>query len=220
MVSGSVIHWDGTQWTSIAPPPFVSFPPLGSRPLYGTWPGGPNSVWVVGQQSYSANYAGGGWSKHSGDTLPGPPDLLDAWGVSTSDFYAVGDVGAAFNIYHWTGGNYQYTKVSNIGDLKSVWGHAGNDIWAVGLSGTTIHFDGMNWNIIPSFVGTNLWGVGAGAGTDFWTVGDSGTILRWNGASWVRADSGTVANLHAVWGDGQGAAYVVGAGGVMLHYQP
>ena len=68
-------------------------------------------------------------------------------------------------------------------DLYSVWGDSHSDVFAVGDSGTILHYDGSVWSRQSSGTTANLRGVWGNSATDVIAVGDSGTILRFNGAS-------------------------------------
>ena len=62
--------------------------------------------------------------------------------------------------------------------LISVWGTASTDVWAVGASGTILHWDGSAWSGFPSGTTNVLYGVWGSASTDVWAVGQAGTILH------------------------------------------
>ena len=61
--------------------------------------------------------------------------------------------------------------------IFQLWGSSANDIWAVGQSGTALHFDGSAWS--PKKTGANegLTGVW-GTGSQVWVVGQRGAILH------------------------------------------
>ncbi len=49
-------------------------------------------------------------------------------------------------------------------ELRGVWSSGPGDVWAVGMNGTIIHWDGTSWASAPSGTTNNLYGVwGAGA---------------------------------------------------------
>ena len=61
--------------------------------------------------------------------------------------------------------------------LWSVWGSASTDVWAVGLGGTILHWDGSAWSPVASGTVNSLTSVRGSASNDVWAVGD-GTILH------------------------------------------
>ena len=66
-------------------------------------------------------------------------------------------------------------------DLNAVWGSSATDVYAVGSSGTILHFDGNAWQAIPSGTTATLYGVGGSSATDVYVTGD-GTILHYDGS--------------------------------------
>lgn len=107
--------------------------------------------------------------------------------------------------------------------MRSIWGTAANDIWAVGEAGTILHYDGVTWSspIATGEAGTqDLFSIYGTSATDIWAVGARGTLVHWNGTAWsVSNQSGlaTTQNLAAIWGSGK-EYWAVGAGGTILHY--
>ncbi|MFT3711497.1 MAG: hypothetical protein QM817_28005 [Archangium sp.] len=73
------------------------------------------------------------------------------------------------------------TKVTD--DLYALDGVGANDVWAVGESGTALHFDGTSWTKVTSGTTRTLRSVWAASANDVWMVGDSGAVLRWNGTT-------------------------------------
>jgi hypothetical protein len=69
--------------------------------------------------------------------------------------------------------------------LQSIWGSSEADIWAVGDSGTIVHFDGSAWTLVDSGVTDNLTSVRGTGPSDVWAVGDAGSVLHWDGSAWT-----------------------------------
>ena len=109
--------------------------------------------------------------------------------------------------------------------LASVWGSSASDVWAVGLAGTVLHWNGSTWSGTPNVVAspdsgapvdlTSVWG---SSSTDVWAVGDLGTIAHWDGTAWSPSPSGTTLDLAAVWGSSSTDVWAVGAEGMVLHW--
>ncbi|MBK8046745.1 MAG: hypothetical protein IPK16_06255 [Anaerolineales bacterium] len=84
--------------------------------------------------------------------------------------------------------------------LWNAWGTAANNVYAVGDTGTLLHFDGSNWSTIPLGYTNNLyaiWGTGA---NDIFVTGGSGIIFHYDGSTWSPMTSGTLYALRGVWG--------------------
>ena len=64
-----------------------------------------------------------------------------------------------------------------------MWGSGADDVWAVGVGGTVIHFDGDDWRsvaVTPTPVVPFVAVVGSGP-NDVWAVGDFGIIVHYDG---------------------------------------
>lgn len=96
--------------------------------------------------------------------------------------------GTGFALF-WDGLKWRQTLVpGSAGTLTSVFIVSANDVWAVGLTSTIIHWDGTSWAAVstPAGLVINLYSVFIlPGGLDGWAVGNStgGTanILRWSG---------------------------------------
>jgi hypothetical protein len=99
-------------------------------------------------------------------------------------------------------------------DIRSLFGFAPKDIWAVGTLGLIMHYDGTSWSQVapatsmadPAMNLNSVWGAAA---NDVWIVGDGNIILRYDGRNWTRRGS-TVAgakDVTSVWGSNQVLVY-------------
>ena len=104
--------------------------------------------------------------------------------------------------------------------LYSVWGSGTNNVWAVGASGTILHWDGSAWTSALSGTTNHLIGVWGSGASDVWAVADSGAILHWDGSAWTSVPSGTTNFLRSVWGSGASDVWAVGADGTILERGP
>ncbi len=102
--------------------------------------------------------------------------------------------------------------------LNAVWGASGTNLFAVGLGGTILHYDGTAWSSQISGTTQDLYGVWGSGASSVYAVGLGGTILHYDGTGWSAAVSGTLQNLYAVWGSSASDVFAVGAGGTILHY--
>ncbi|HKU61660.1 MAG TPA: hypothetical protein VJQ44_10620 [Gemmatimonadales bacterium] len=159
--------------------------------------------------------------------------LRGVWAHSSSDAWAVGfdffDDDA--RVLHWDGtqwisqDGFTAGPQESIG-LFSVWGSAGNDVFAVGSTfdgqfGTSLifHFDGASWervtvpgDALPSLA--DVWGSGP---TDVFAVGldqrvdpTEGTVLHYDGTGWTRVYHERGLNLTTVWGTSASDVFAAG----------
>ena len=59
--------------------------------------------------------------------------------------------------------------------IKAVWGSSSNDVFAVGMGGTILHYDGTAWSPMSSGTSHTLVGVWGSSGSDVFAVGYRGT---------------------------------------------
>ena len=102
--------------------------------------------------------------------------------------------------------------------LYGVWGSSATDVFAVGDSGTILHYDGSAWSAMSSGTTNDLAGVWGSSATDVFAVGAGGTILHYDGSAWSAMSSGTTNDLAGVWGSSATDVFAVGDGGTILHY--
>lgn len=63
-------------------------------------------------------------------------DVMDIWGLSTSDIWIVGVKGY---IAHYDGVSFTQTASGTNEHLYGVWSSSATDVWAVGDNGTILH---------------------------------------------------------------------------------
>jgi hypothetical protein len=120
---GLILHYDGTGWREVQP--------VAANVAYsGVWASGPNDVFVVGtidDRGIILHFDGNAWQE-----MPAPPTgpLLDVWGTSGSDVYAVG----AGTLLHYDGQSWTESLAATQ-RLSGVWGSSPTDVFAVGSGG-------------------------------------------------------------------------------------
>ena len=102
--------------------------------------------------------------------------------------------------------------------LSGVWGSSGSDVFAVGLNGTILHYNGSTWSSMTSGTTNGLGGVWGSSASDVFAVGSSGKILHYNGSTWSSMTSGTSYDLWGVWGSSGNDVFAVGDSGTIVHY--
>jgi hypothetical protein len=80
--NGTILHWDGTTWTSMTSP---SDPWFGFR-LNGVWGWSPTNVFAVGESSMLLRYDGSAWTQVAVDALA---DFTDVWGSAGNNVFVV-----------------------------------------------------------------------------------------------------------------------------------
>ena len=105
--------------------------------------------------------------------------------------------------------------------LTGTWWHTASDIYAVGVGGTVLQYNGTSWSAVSGIPATNyraVSGVSGQAVPSVWAVGDGGAVLHDTAGTWSAVTTGqTNGALYGVWVAGAGNVYAVGAGGTVLH---
>jgi hypothetical protein len=102
--------------------------------------------------------------------------------------------------------------------LYGIWGTSPADVFAVGESGSILHFDGANWDSMSSGVSGILFSVWGSSSTDVFVVGETGVICHYDGDSWSSMSSGVTKHLQGVWGTDNDSVFAVGNSGTIVHY--
>ena len=146
-----------------------------------------------------------GWAWQN--PLPQGNVLLDVWGNSASDVFAVGLHGT---ILHCDGSSWNSMESGTTEHLGGIWGSSSDDVFATGESGTILHYDGTSWSEMASSTTNSLYGVWGSSSSDIFAVGDSGTIVHYDGTSWSPMTSGISFWLHGIWGSSSDDVFAVG----------
>lgn len=204
-----MMHWDGSMWTLISAPPFLS---AGSF-----WGSGGSDIWAVGALGNSGiieHWDGTSWEMAALPPSPSSIRLEWIWGSSSSDVWAVGfDATNSSIILHWDGTAWKVSQSPPSRLARSVWGSSSSDVWVAAQtsngSGQILHWDGTGWSVSPSpsLIVSSVWGSNS---SDVWAVGDSG-FLRWNGNFWAASSSPIPIVLHSVWGSSSSDVWALGS---------
>ena len=104
--------------------------------------------------------------------------------------------------------------------FNAVWGVSRDEVYAVGMQGTVVKFDGRSCR--PQVNGTfdSLFGVWGTSNSDIWAVGEHGIIVHSDGGAWrpVQTSPVTENSLAAVWGASRDDVFAVGENGTILHF--
>lgn len=123
-------------------------------------------------------------------------------------------------------------------DLKAVWGASATDVWAVGNSGTVLHFDGSKWNAVFIGLSDQLRGIHGCGKNDVWVVGQKGAgaftesgepvVAHFDGQTWSTKGTNLSNDFYLndiwctsandVWGAGPSKVGNSWVGGTIAHY--
>ncbi len=117
----------------------------------------------------------------------------------------------------------QVTSESGRSATAAVGGSGPNDVWAVGESGTCLHWTGSSWAKVNAGTTQRLAAVWVSTAGEVWAGGATGVLS----GTLVHAPSGgtfspvgglPAVNYSAMWGSAANDIWMVGAGGTIVHY--
>lgn len=161
---------------------------------------------------------------------PYDPYISDVWVYDYDTvFMLVTNSGAGTQLmYEWDGNDW--TEGDNLPTsslIRGIWGLGPDDIFAVGVGGTILHFDGVEWNEYNNLgldqwnSYTDIWGT---SHSNLYVVGDSSTtsspLMHYDGEYWTGMDVPTTDGLGSIigWGEGHHTVYFAGYEGGIYHY--
>ena len=215
-------HWDGQTW-SIVPSPSAN---TGSSILLDISAIDASEIWAVGYvyenfefRALLEHWDGSAWSMVTPALDLDNVTLHGVAAVASDNVWVVGGQTSGSDtqnqplVLHWDGTEWAKVQVldpSPYGYLNGIVALGADNIWAVGgysndappAIGNTLvmHYDGLEWNIVPSpnkYPGqhdNNLLSVAASSDTNIWTTGFHRIlhphillelIEEWNGTEWV-----------------------------------
>jgi hypothetical protein len=188
------------------------------------WGSAPDAVWVAGNDREL--YAQNSFSRFDGESWVNHDQHREGWGrvtaiggSSAEDVWFVGEDQGNGWVQHFDGSTFSPVMYPGAEELRAVWGHSRRDVWAVGVQGYTLHFDGDSWSDESSTTLTNdlnaVWGTGS---DNVLAVGSKGAVARWNGATWELERSDPGPELFGVWGPSADDVWVVGADATVLRF--
>lgn len=107
---------------------------------------------------------------------------------------------------------------SNDEIIWSVWAAGPNAVFAAGVGGMVLRYDGSMWhqettNITDDF--NWIWGTSA---TNVYASGDVGTLVHYDGTRWTTIPTNVSGWLYGVWGSGPNDVFAVGEDSAVLHF--
>jgi hypothetical protein len=157
--------------------------------------------------------------------------LVDVWGFSANDVYAVGSHeyyngepdGPAGFVKHWDGGALSGAYVHEVPSrFSAIWGSSPADLYVAGTafhdgdnSGILLHGDGQSWSVVSESAGTEfraLWGSDASGVYAAGSSADRTAIVRfWDGDAWsLSLEVQELSEFVDVWGRDADDVYALG----------
>ncbi len=196
--SGEMFHWDGTAVTPMA---------MSLRTTH-LWGNSPDNLWATDGLGWVGRYDGATWNLMN-TGISGC--CRGVYGSSKDDVY----FGADGKLVHYDGAKFTSQPIA--GTVYNLWGSGKDDIWLVGSSGLTYHYDGTTWQKIATGSEEFLYGVSGSGRAHALAVGADGAILRWDGSLWKSLRQGSKNESQALWVSGPKDAWAGGFGG-LAHY--
>jgi hypothetical protein len=240
--SGTIIRFDGTEWSKMRSPTDVR--------LMDVWGSSPENVYAVGEAGTIIRFDGTQWQTvHRGNldlalvamTGFGPDQIFAVgdggtilrfdgtvwsraetgtgaaffavWGLDPDHVLAVGEAGL---VLRWNGTCWERFFAGTESALYGVWGDSLDRIFLAGLAGTVIRFDGSRWLRRPSHQRSDLLAIGGNGDLPALAVGSLGTALRLERGEWVSEETGCDETLRDVCVTPEGTAFAVGDRGRIL----
>lgn len=200
---GTIVHSVGTTNTLVASGT--------TKNLNGIW-GSSGDLYVVGDGGTILHGVGGSFSPESAAGVT--TALNDVWG-SGSTVIAVGAGGVILR----RSGTWSKDTNTSTAELRGVYGSSLTDIWAVGVGGTTVRFDGSSWTpkTETAFAGLTVRAIAGNTGT-IYAIDSQGGIYLYN-AGWTKVRTNATDDLWGLTLIGT-TPYVAGSnnGGMVMHY--
>jgi hypothetical protein len=191
----------------------------GTGNFYGAYALDADNVWAVGGTTAGPTYTsavykwtGGPTPAWAAETAGGTNDQFKAVsGCDADHVWAVGyDYNATANLvnshiyYRGPGHTWvlQHTLPGNgstVTRLRGVKALSPTNVWAVGDSGTILHYNGLTWSADPQSGVVTTQGqymVNATSADNVWSAGSGDTLLNFDGTAWTLFSTGVVAANH------------------------
>lgn len=160
------------------------------------------------------------------DIAPSTGFLSSVWGSSADDVFVVGGA-AEGEIHHYDGSSWKSMEVpQDTGLLVWVFGFGPSQVYAVGVDGAFIEYDGSTWAAKDPGTTEDLWGIWGRSPSDLWIVGGSigagePVLIHYDGDTFSDVGVDPEENpagaraLFKVWGIGS-KTFAVGQNGLIL----
>ncbi len=185
--------------------------------LSAVWGTGANDVWAVGDVALHWN--GVTWE----NTFAPTNGFTDVWAADPTTAWAVAvrDDGSETGlIYKWDGSAWSQDADSTTGTLRAISGSSAADVWAAGESDVLMHWNGSEWNSVPTNTTVasleSLW---ASDTNVLWAIGyGDESVLQRSRADWIVHKNLTTRALRRIHGSGDSSVWAVGYEGTVLRW--
>ena len=152
--------------------------------------------------------------------------LSAVWGTGPSDVFVVGGTFDQGEVYYFNGQTWAAMEVPNVPLLVWVFGFAHDNVYAVGVGGGVVHYDGNKWTALDAGTTDDLWGIWGRAPNDMWIVGGrtgegDPVLMHFDGVNFtpvaVPNNDRDATSLFKVWGIGS-KLLAVGEHGLIISY--
>lgn len=196
--------------------------------IQGLWGAADDAMWAVGGYVFPASGPpiiarlgpSGGALEALPDGLPTEAALLDVWGSSATDVWAVGEEGL---VLHYDGAKWERVLIGRAERLAAVRGRDGEVVIAGGTSQAIVLVKTGSGDFVAETLETApiLNGLAVGADGTAWAVGALGQLfVRGAGqATWESRPQEAGTMWRDAWLDGRGDAWLVGDG-VVARFGP
>jgi len=165
-------------------------------------------------------------------TLRGPYDsrISDVWVYDYDSVFAlISNPGYGSYVTEWDGHEWGDAKeIPTTSLIRSIWGLGPDDIFAVGVAATVMHFDGAEWTEFNN-IGLDQWNsyssIWGTSHNNLFVVGDwapySSSLQRFDGEWWSGIEVPTIQGLGSVvgWSDALHSMYLTDyEGGIYGYY--
>jgi len=105
--------------------------------------------------------------------------------------------------------NWQWVNPTLTGNsIRSIWGTDINNVYAVGNSGTLLHYDGISWRKLKTLTINNLRKILGFSRNSIFAIGDEGTILSYNGIEWKKMPTITTGHFTNICGTSESNIFI------------
>lgn len=204
-IAGTVLEWTGSKWNKVAAPALVNLEDVTAM--------GGSQYYAVGSNQVMRRNASGSWQLVG--TVPGTLSAVSSMGPL--DAVAVGPAGLV--VFIKNGALQPQEKALGTMACSGVHAVAPDDIWVVGGSAMTAHWDGTKWTGVPApkeaYANLNdVWASGKG---DVWAVGLAGSIMHHDGTKWT-LEKAPKLDYISVWGSDPNDVYASAKGGLLARW--
>jgi hypothetical protein len=166
-VADSIYQWGGNGWANVV-----------SGGTYSCIAGdSPNNMFAGGDNIVS-RWTGGTWSPDTiAMNVAGVSDLDgDVWLAGSVELPSSGTLGAQVAHLSSAGAWKVSTPTASAPALTGITSRATSDVWAVGVAGTVLHYNGTHWESVVSGTDQDLQATWSDA-ANVWVAGEGGAIL-------------------------------------------